>query len=409
MCCKQKDFKKSPQKMKNFRGIFIIALVIFISIRCYPTKLFLDFVTLSKYALNDLDDFNRAVNKPTDIEILKNDKKIKNVVVIIGESVETDYLSVMGYIHPTTPNLDKLNGHFYKNNISVSSYTIVSLMPTLTYSPDKLTYQLNNNIVNLANKAGFSTYFFSLEGDGEKELLNDYFSSISKYNKYKLPKAKSVDLTNKSQDGNIKWQLLQNRNDDFKLLSLFNFSISDQEEYRMIFLHMKGHHPNVCHRLHSYSNIFKDIKHVIPNNSPDELNCYLSVTHKLDYFIAHINNKLIELGEPYYLFYISDHGLLFDLESKLRTFIHHGHSHKSNFRAPLIVLSSEIKTHEVISDYIYSYDFISNFINYLNIDTNIIKAKGINELRKATPKDIDIYVNGKLMKYSEMKDFKIYY
>lgn len=386
------------KRLEIIKVSVLCLVLLFIGLRCYPTKILADTVKYTKLSLGEIDKYNKLINTPSDFVVTKNTKKIKNVVVVIGESVETDYLSVFGYPHPTTPILAKTPGLFFKNNISAASYTFPSMMRSLTVTPDATTYQLNNNIVALANKAGYSTYYFATGKDDDKQFLNDYFAGLAKYNFLSLP-----NTTNKKQRS-------VNRNqDDMQLLKFFDLAVNAQEEYRMIFLHMFGHHPNVCHRLKSYPNHFAKLKHTIANNAPDELNCYLSVTHKLDAFLGHIYTTLQAQNESFYLFYLSEHGLYFDLDSALKTFIHHGEKYKSNYRAPLMIMSSEITEHQVNQDFISGNDFLSIFEYYLGLDSNLVPAKPIEALKYQDPNDVPVVANGIEKRYGPMKDFKVYY
>lgn len=336
-----------------------------------------------------------SIEKPTDFVITKNQKKFKNVVVIIGESVTSDYLQVMGYPHETTPNLQKMNGHFYKNFISAAPYTYHSVYRTLNYCPDKKNYQMHNNLVALANQAGFATYYFAAE---PSEHLNMTYASIAKYNASNLPK--SFELG--------KVSLANPYRDDTPILNYVNLALSDQEENRMIFLHMMGHHPRVCKRLRGYPNYFKDLKHENMEGGW-ELNCYLSVTKKLDDFIADIHTQLKNLNEPYALFYLSDHGVVFDMNSKGGAFIHHGIDYKSNYRVPYIVLTSDIKEHKIIDGYASGFDFLPNLLYYLGIETNLIKPKSIKEITNDNPDDIVVCNGDDYQSYISLKDSKVEY
>ncbi|MBH3264982.1 sulfatase-like hydrolase/transferase, partial [Serratia marcescens] len=50
-----------------------------------------------------------------------------NYVIIVGESMRRDYMSLFGYPTSTTPFLDRVNGTFYSNYISTAPNTFESL------------------------------------------------------------------------------------------------------------------------------------------------------------------------------------------------------------------------------------------------------------------------------------------
>ena len=140
-----------------------------------------------------------------------------------------------------------------------------------------------------------------------------------------------------------------------------------------------------------------------------ELNCYLSVTRKLDDFIADIHTQLTELQEPYALFYFSDHGVLFDMNSKGDAFIRHGAAHQSNYRAPYIVMASDIQEHKIFDKYASAFDFLPNLLYYLGIETNIIPSKSTQEITTDRPEDIVVFDGDKLLPYLSLKDSPVVY
>ena len=140
-----------------------------------------------------------------------------------------------------------------------------------------------------------------------------------------------------------------------------------------------------------------------------ELNCYLSVTRKLDDFIADIHTQLKALNEPYALFYLSDHGVVFDMNSKGGAFIHHGADYKSNYRVPYIVLTSDMEEHKIVDGYASGFDFLSNVLYYLGIETNIIKSKSIQEITTDSPQGITVFDGDKLLPYMSLKDNPVAY
>ncbi len=114
--------RKDLLKKKYYRYIrlALLLLTLFLSYKCYPPRIFVETYQNLAWVKQERHVLEENLNKPTDIIITKNQKKFKNVVIIIGESVTSDYLQVLGYPHKTTPNLQNLNGHFYKNFIAAA-------------------------------------------------------------------------------------------------------------------------------------------------------------------------------------------------------------------------------------------------------------------------------------------------
>lgn len=62
-----------------------------------------------------------------------------NYVIVVGESMRRDYMSLFGYPTQTTPFLDQVKGTFYSDYISTAPNTFESLPRTLALSDGKKT------------------------------------------------------------------------------------------------------------------------------------------------------------------------------------------------------------------------------------------------------------------------------
>lgn len=94
-------------------------------------------------------------NLNSDVVIEKNNSKIKNIVIIIGESTTRNHMGIYGYKLNTTPNLKKLEeeGNLYKFTDTISSHvnTVGSLQKVLTFynSDSNNEWYTYNNIVDV--------------------------------------------------------------------------------------------------------------------------------------------------------------------------------------------------------------------------------------------------------------------
>lgn len=106
-------------------------------------------------------------NLNSDVVIEKNNSKIKNIVIIIGESTTRNHMGIYGYKLNTTPNLKKLEeeGNLYKFTDTINSHvnTVGSLQKVLTFynSDSNNEWYTYNNIVDVMSKANYKTYWFS--------------------------------------------------------------------------------------------------------------------------------------------------------------------------------------------------------------------------------------------------------
>ncbi|WP_323086858.1 sulfatase-like hydrolase/transferase [Providencia alcalifaciens] len=64
-----------------------------------------------------------------------------------------------GFPIENTPFTDTIKGYIFDNYISASGSTNLSLSNTLSLYP-----KMQNNIISLANKAGFKTFWISRQG-----------------------------------------------------------------------------------------------------------------------------------------------------------------------------------------------------------------------------------------------------
>lgn len=50
-------------------------MLLFIGLRCYPTKILADTVKYTKLSLGEIDKYNKLINTPSDFVVTKNTKK----------------------------------------------------------------------------------------------------------------------------------------------------------------------------------------------------------------------------------------------------------------------------------------------------------------------------------------------
>ncbi|MCN6444925.1 sulfatase-like hydrolase/transferase, partial [Escherichia coli] len=143
------------------------------------------------------------------------------IVIVTGESVRRDYMSVYGYPVPTTPWLNTAPGLFIDGYTSAAASTVPSLSRTLIYdyeqNPDS-----GNNVVALAAKAGYSTWWISNQGKlGEHDTRISVIASDAEH---------TVFLK--------KGSFASRKTDDMLLLQETERALADKSSPKVIFLHM---------------------------------------------------------------------------------------------------------------------------------------------------------------------------
>lgn len=264
-----------------------------------------------------------------------------NYVIIVGESMRRDYMSLFGYPTPTTPFLDSVNGTFYSDYISTASNTFESLPRTLALSAGESS-NIADNIITLAKAAGLHTHWFSNQG-----LIGQFDTPVSKI-------AMFSDERHFLKKGDY-----QSRNtDDDELLPLLQSALANNGLGNLYVLHIMGSHPDFCERLGDELPVF--------TSDNADLACYLSTYRKTDRFIEHAYRMLQATHAPFKLIYFSDHGLSHrEIDGKL--YLRHGGNYWQNYEVPLLVLSDSDRQRTLIEDPHSAFDFLSLFAKQAGI------------------------------------------
>lgn len=278
----------------------------------------------------------------------KYHSKYENYLLIIGESVRKDYMGVYGYSHNTTPYLKNKSGIYFENAFSVAASTTASLTRTLQqtngFGGD---IQPENNIITLANKAGYKTIWLS-----STSLVGKNESAISV-------------MANKAHDSDYLTRSFfdTKTRDDFELLASLSKKIKiPSDKPRLFIMQTCGSHQPVCRGLNNYPVDFN-----ISSNS--EVNCYLASIHKLDTLIKRAV-EILKSDGSYSIIYFSDHGLSIKHNSVMHKFDIY-----NNYQVPLIVLNSDAN-HQTFHDKDFSLiNFMPLFSQWLGIKTVGLESK----------------------------------
>ena len=264
-------------------------------------------------------------------------------VVIIGEAVRRDYMSVYGYPHNTTPFLNSAKGIFIDGFVSAGPSTIFSLSRMLfKANPKENQISWGINVISLANKSGYETYWISNQG------VNGWDDDIL-FNLSKLAN-ESHFLKKGGFDSGI--------NDDNEMLPIFSQIINKNHNSKVIFIHMAGSHEPVCKRLGEFKPSF---------NINSEVGCYAGTIEKLDSFIKLITENL--KGKKYKLMYFSDHGLSVE---KTRSF--HDVDLYEEYQIPLFYLDSKEEKHINFNKTISGLNFLDIYSSFINVKTNVTNS-----------------------------------
>lgn len=104
-----------------------------------------------------------------------------NIVLIMGESLNRDYMSLYNYNLQTTPFLDSIKNHndfLYKKAIGGGVSTVIAI-PNFIHmikKPDGIPQILSTNtcLFKMAKENGFNTYFYSSQAQDELKSIKSY-------------------------------------------------------------------------------------------------------------------------------------------------------------------------------------------------------------------------------------------
>ena len=214
-------------------------------------------------------------NTKVDFNLIKTDEQpIENIVILIGESVRRQNMSIYGYQRDTTPieASEKENMLLYQNAYSPAAITNISV-PIVLSNLDISNYKkelrkLSDNVVNTANHLNYNTFWYSTQGGAQGITAIASFAKNKKFlNGY-----------------------------DEAVLPYLKEALKDTSPKKLIVLHINGSHPYACDKYPP--------KEAVWEGGIDE--CYDNSIRYTDKIIGQIFELLKNKNSA--LVYFSDHG-----------------------------------------------------------------------------------------------------
>ena len=214
-------------------------------------------------------------NTKVDFNLIKTDEQsIENIVILIGESVRKQNMSLYGYQRDTTPieASEKENMLLYQNAYSPAAITNISV-PIVLSNLDISNYKkelrkLSDNVVNTANHLNYNTFWYSTQGGAQGITAIASFAKNKKFlNGY-----------------------------DEAVLPYLKEALKDSSPKKLIVLHINGSHPYACDKYPP--------KEAVWEGGIDE--CYDNSIRYTDKIIGQIFELLKNKNSA--LVYFSDHG-----------------------------------------------------------------------------------------------------
>ena len=214
-------------------------------------------------------------NTKVDFNLIKTDEQpIENIVILIGESVRKQNMSLYGHQRDTTPieASEKDNMLLYQNAYSPAAITNISV-PIVLSNLDISNYKkelrkLSDNVVNTANHLNYNTFWYSTQGGAQGITAIASFAKNKKFlNGY-----------------------------DEAVLPYLKEALKDTSPKKLIVLHINGSHPYACDKYPP--------KEAVWEGGIDE--CYDNSIRYTDKLIGQIFELLKNKNSA--LVYFSDHG-----------------------------------------------------------------------------------------------------
>ena len=215
------------------------------------------------------------------------------MILVLGESVRADHLSINGYQRNTTPGLNDLQGIISFTGLKTAhTYTAASLPQILTDQGQVVKDTTYTSIYSILNRANFQTHWL-----GNQTLERGYAPIVATNDSVVLIDAyKNVFSFNKRRDQDLLPPLK---------------AILQNSTRNVMSLHMIGSHWWYEDRYEDKHRRFTPVidSKYIPSLSPDQLiNSYDNTIVYMDEFLSQIIDALTQLKIPSVLVYISDHG-----------------------------------------------------------------------------------------------------
>jgi glucan phosphoethanolaminetransferase (alkaline phosphatase superfamily) len=268
-------------------------------------------------------------------------------ILVIGESVRRDFMGVYGFPINDTPFVSGSNGLFFTNYLSASFTTQVSLTHTLSLQQNNIV-EINNNIITLAKKSGFHTYWISNQGA---------------LGLYETPTASMGFMA----DDSVFLKKGEARDKDYSpdtvLVPYISNALKNKSGKKLIVIHLMGSHPPACVRTKgSYNNFFVS----------KEISCYIKSIENTDTLLSDIVSMAKKSNTKWSLMYFSDHGLSSDKNKGELRLIHNG-GNKQNFEVPMFITSYDSKHKDNITKQRSAIHFLELFSTWLGIKDHKIK------------------------------------
>jgi len=290
--------------------------------------------------------------KPNWSNVVKNRESSDVYIVVIGESACRDRFHVYGHDVKNTPEIKEMYGYkVVEDAIAPSTQTMTSIPRILSINDLEVGVDFDRNIIDLANEAGFETYWLSNQGKlGTADTAVTILASRAKNCKFLQSEYSTAGS-------------------DFDLINeVENILTNDKGTPKLIFLHTMGSHWNFCER--------SELGRYKIDKIDDQLDCYDNTIYNTYMMLEDIRTVLSEYDSKYKMVYFSDHGLAKTTEFPYLT---HGVGKLFSYSAaevPLFFINdSTTEDGEMLKETYYLRDFVHTLAEWLGIQADEVNEE----------------------------------
>jgi len=332
------------------------------------------------------------------IERVERNRNLK--VLVIGESVNRRYMSVMGSPWKTTPFLDASpQVAAYAQYHAPAPNTVTSLVRTLSYSTmADGSFDPDRNVMALAHAAGYTAHWISNQGSvGKHDTKIAWIArQADSYRFLDQPPAVAP------------------YRDDFAMLNMLRSQLETPGTIApdaVIVLHMMGSHPDACERV-------TDMPIAFQSGQGHHIDCYLTSLRKLDLFLQKLD-ELLQTWRPdqHEILFVSDHSLRVEPASDWERWKEQLHMPNKNiyvepniqeaYDTALLHIDTGRKEAMRNTTPISGYDFFHLYANWLGVKSPMVQP-GKNLAAPTSSAPIQVYNWQRMVPWSELPDAPVF-
>ncbi|MDQ1339382.1 MAG: hypothetical protein QG567_534 [Campylobacterota bacterium] len=295
------------------------------------------------------------------------------IIIIMGESVNRNHMSIYNYPLNTTPFLDYLanqpHGFVFDNVVAPTNQTRYSIPIMLTDATVEHFFDFitSKSLIGTFKEHGYKSYWFSNQ---YRKIKHDaYIDTIMN----EADIIKTVDSSTSQDNANFDMALLEH----FEKINISN------NEKQIFFLHLLGSHTSYKKRYPANQVLFPNPKNVIEE--------YDNSIYYTDTVLEKIFNKF---KDKFLFIYLSDHGELININKNGHGFIP---PYKDEYEIPLFIYSSDKndrlkELQEVNKNNIFNMESFNELVKYIaGIDDNKTKISNNANVFAVDPTNIFNY------------------